>query len=178
MTAGLALDEFLEYTDWEREKWEDWLGKQGDQVLETSTGPNCDERFKAIGEVIRHVFSAEKRYVDRLKDRPLSDTGSLPADNLKALFAFGRESRRGLREFVETFPAEQWDVLKEFDFFGSTLRATPRKIIVHILMHEIRHWAQIATLFRLNGLRDKLHDFLFSPVLGGALIREPGKASA
>ena len=57
MTAGLALDEFLEYTDWEREKWQDWLGKQGDQVLETSTGPNRDERFKAIGEVIRHCLA-------------------------------------------------------------------------------------------------------------------------
>jgi len=42
----------------------------------------------------------------------------------------------------------------------------------------IRHSAQSATLFRLRGLRDKFHDFLFSPVLGGELIRAPGKASA
>ena len=42
----------------------------------------------------------------------------------------------------------------------------------------ILSWVQIATLFRLHGLRDKFHDFLFSPVLGGELIREPGKASA
>lgn len=68
--------------------------------------------------------------------------------------------------------------MKEFDFFGNTLKATPRKIVVHVVMHEIRHWAQIATLFRLHGLRDKFQDFLFSPVLGGELIREPGKASA
>ena len=178
MTAGLALGELLEYSDSEREKWRDGLGKQGDQVLETSTGASCDERFKATGEVIRHVFGAEKRYVDRLSDRPLSDTGSLPADNLKALFALGRESRRALREFAETFTAEQGEVMKEFDFFGNTLRATPRKIIVLIVMHEIRHWAQIATLFRLHGWRDKFHDFLFSPVLGGELIREPGKTPA
>jgi uncharacterized damage-inducible protein DinB len=102
----------------------------------------------------------------------------VPADNLKALSALGRESPRGLREFVETFAAEHWDVMKEFDFFGKTLRATPRKIIVHIVIDEIRHSAQIATLFRLHGLRDKFHDFLFSPVLGGELIRAPGKASA
>jgi len=34
-------------------------------------------------------------------------------------------------------------------------------------MHEIRHWAQIGTLFRLNGLAGEVHDFSFSPVLGG-----------
>jgi uncharacterized damage-inducible protein DinB len=47
------------------------------------------------------------------------------------------------------------------------MRATPRKIVVHVLMHEIRHWAQIGTLFRLNGLSGEFHDFSFSPVLGG-----------
>ena len=45
--------------------------------------------------------------------------------------------------------------------------------MVHILMHEIRHWAQIATVLRLNGLTDEFHDFLFSPVMGGEFRREP-----
>jgi len=36
-----------------------------------------------------------------------------------------------------------------------------------VLMHEIRHWAQIATLLRT----DEFHDFLFSPVLGGEYRR-------
>lgn len=86
----------------------------GDQVLETSTGSICDERFKAVGEVIRQAFSAEKRYVDRLRGGPISDTGSVPAGNINAWFAVGRESRRGFREFVETFPAEEWEVMNAF----------------------------------------------------------------
>jgi uncharacterized damage-inducible protein DinB len=47
------------------------------------------------------------------------------------------------------------------------VKATPKKIVIHILMHEIRHWAQITTLFRLSGLTGELHDFLASPVMGG-----------
>jgi uncharacterized damage-inducible protein DinB len=43
---------------------------------------------------------------------------------------------------------------------------TPRKIVVHILLHEMRHWAQIATLLRMNGFAGEMHDFLFSPVMG------------
>jgi uncharacterized damage-inducible protein DinB len=40
-------------------------------------------------------------------------------------------------------------------------------IIVHVLVHEIRHWAQIATLLRLNGVTGEFHDFLFSSAMGG-----------
>ena len=43
---------------------------------------------------------------------------------------------------------------------------------MHVLMHEIRHWAQIATLLRLNGVAGEFHDFLFSPVLGGEFKRQ------
>ena len=32
-----------------------------------------------------------------------------------------------------------------------TLPMTPRKILFHILLHEIRHWAQIALAVRLAG---------------------------
>ena len=53
---------------------------------------------------------------------------------------------------------------------NNLLKATPRKIVVHVVMHEIRHWAQIGTLFRLHGLTGELHDFLFSPVLGGEFM--------
>lgn len=56
----------------------------------------------------------------------------------------------------------------------SLLRVTPRKLLVHVLMHEIRHWAQVGTLFRLNGMPMEFHDFLFSPVLGGELKKVAG----
>jgi len=35
---------------------------------------------------------------------------------------------------------------------NSTIRVTPRKIVVHVLMDEIRHWPQVAALLRLNGI--------------------------
>lgn len=166
----------MEYTDWERQKWHDWLQQHG-EVLKTSVGPHGDNRFQTVGDVVKHIFSAEKRYVDRLSGKPLADTASVPNDNLEALFEFGQQSRKALTEFVFTFPAEEWDVPKDFQFFGNFLRATPKKMIIHVLLHEVRHWAQIATLFRLNGLTRDFHDFLFSPVLGGEFRRGQAKAS-
>lgn len=49
-----------------------------------------------------------------------------------------------------------------------TLVLTPRKILLHVLVHERKHWAQVATLLRLQGLTGEFRDLLFSPVLGGA----------
>ncbi len=175
MFVDLRLTDLLDYTDWERQKWCAWFGQHGASALKITAGPHGDGRFTAVGELVRHIFSAEKRYVERLSDRSLTDPASIPADNVDALFQFGQQSRSALREFIATFPARAWDVPQEFTILSNSLRATPRKIVIHILMHEIRHWAQIATLLRLHGLRDEFHDFLFSPVLGGEYRREQGK---
>jgi len=172
MSIQISLNNLIDYTQWEREKWHDWLLQHGKNVLATSTGPHGDGRFESIGGVIRHIFSAEKRYIDRLSGRPLTDPASVSNDNIEELFQFGAESRKGLKRFFETYPYEQWDVPQEFTIANSVLRATPKKIAIHILLHEIRHWAQMATLFRLNGMTGEFHDFLFSPVLGGEIQRE------
>ena len=173
MQIGLAVNDLLNYTDWERRKWSEWLRERGGQVLTVNAGPHGDGRFQSVGELMRHIFSAEKRYIERLSDRPITDTAAIPADDLDAIFELSQQSRRELREFIETFPAGEWDAPREFQLMNSFLTASPRKIVVHVLFHEIRHWAQIATLLRLSGEKVDFHDFLFSPVMGGEFRRGP-----
>jgi uncharacterized damage-inducible protein DinB len=172
MPVALSLNDLIEYTDWERRKWYDWLREHGDQVLKISAGPHGDGRFESVGELVRHIFSAEKRYVERLSGRSLTDTAFIPNDNIEALFQFSQQSRNELRELVETFPAQEWDTPRDFKILTYFVRTTPKKIVIHVLMHEIRHWSQIATLLRLHGLAGEPHDFLASPVMGGGFSRE------
>jgi uncharacterized damage-inducible protein DinB len=106
MSTSLSMGELIEYTDWERGEWYEWLRQRGDEVLGTSAGPHGDGRFQTIGDVVRHIFSAEKRYIDRLSNRPLTDTASISNANVESLFQFGRESRKDFKEFVEAFPAQ------------------------------------------------------------------------
>jgi uncharacterized damage-inducible protein DinB len=165
MPISLALDELFEYTDWERRKWHDWLQVQGDQVLVIGAGPHGDGRFASVGDLVKHIFSAEKRYVERLYGQPLTDPTSIPCDSIEALFQFGEKSRNALREFVGAWPSEQWNTSIDLKILTYSISATPRKIVTHVLMHEIRHWAQIGTLLRLQGLVGDFHDFLFSPAM-------------
>lgn len=161
----LDYDHLLEYTDWQRESWHAWFTRQGSGALAVSIGPHGDGRFETIGHVVRHIFSAEKLYVERMNDRPLTDTSVVPTDDIDALFAFGRDSRAALRTFISMLPADQLDVSRELTIVKITRRLTPRKILVHVVLHEIRHWAQIATLLRLQGMKVDFHDFLICPVM-------------
>jgi len=168
----ISLSDLMDYTDWERRKWNEWFRQRGKPPLEISVGPHRDERFESVGDWVRHVFAAEIRYVERLSGQPLTDPASIPNDNVEALFEFGQRSRKELKRFLETFPAAEWDVPKDFKILNYFVKATPKKIVVHVLLHEIRHWAQIATLLRQNGFVDEFHDFLVSPVMGGEWKRE------
>ena len=163
MTLQLSVNDLVAYTDWERQLWEAWFREQGAGPLKVRTGPHGDGRFEVVGDVVRHIFSAEKRYVQRVTGRPLTEAGSIPTDDVDALFGFSRETRNDLRQLLVTYPADQWDVPQDFTVLKYAIRATPRKIVIHILMHEIRHWAQIATLLRLEGLKAEPHDYLMSP---------------
>jgi uncharacterized damage-inducible protein DinB len=174
MSDGLSLSDLIEYTEWERGKWQDWFAQNGDGALAISAGPHGDGRFQSVGDLVLHIFSAEKRYIDQLSNRPITDTSSIASDSAVAIFDFGRQSRADLKEFVGTVPAQEWEAPQEFAILNNALTATPRKIVVHVLMHEIRHWAQIGTLLRLNGYKVELHDLLFSPVLGGEVRQAAG----
>jgi uncharacterized damage-inducible protein DinB len=165
MSTDPTLTALVDYTDWERGKWHEWLRQQGDSVLDMGAGPHGDGRFERVGDLVKHIFSAEKRYTERLSGRPLTDPAAIPNGPVEALFHFGRQSRTEFKAFLAILPAAEWDVPAEFTILGHTIQATPRKIVMHVLTHEIRHWAQIATLLRLNGLKGELHDLLFSPVL-------------
>jgi uncharacterized damage-inducible protein DinB len=175
MPVHVSVNDLMDYTNWERQKWFEQLRQRGEPVLKITAGPHGDGRFQSVGELVRHIFSAEKRYVERLSGRPLTDTTSIPNDDIEALLQFSQQSRKELEELVRTFPAPEWDATKEFKIMDFVIKATPRKIVTHVLMHEIRHWAQIATLFRLNGLPVEPHDFLFSSAMGGELQRKQGK---
>jgi uncharacterized damage-inducible protein DinB len=164
MALTVELSDLIAYTDWQREKWLAFLSKH-EVILHCSAGPHGDGRFTSIGDVVKHIFSAEKRYVDRLSHRPLTDPAPIPNDDVEGLFRFGAQSRRELREFINSLPATAWDVTEEHKIVGHKVRLLPRKVAIHIILHEIRHWAQIATLVRLIGKSSDLQDFLVSPVL-------------
>jgi len=164
MAFQFELAHLLEYTDWERSQWHAWFREQGPAALAVDLGPNRDGRVNTVGELVRHIFSAEKRYVDRIQGVPLTDTATVPPDDVEALFGFGQQSREALRAILAAFPTERWDVPQDIQMGKHSRSVTPRKMIVQAVTHEIRHWAQVATFLRISGRKPGPRDFLVSPV--------------
>jgi hypothetical protein len=98
------------------------MRERGDHVLAVSAGPHGDGRFQTVGDLTRHIFSAEKRYVERLSNRPLSDATSVPIDKIEPLFQFGEQSRADLLGFINAFPVQGWDVTQESVYGAKSLR--------------------------------------------------------
>ena len=164
----------LDYTEWDRAQWEAWFRSEGRDTLLLDLGANADGRIANVGELVRHIFSAEQRYVDRIQELPITDTSTVPANDVDPLFDFGRRSRQALRQLVDSFPVERWEQAQEFQLGPNKRLITPKTMLVQSVTHEIRHWAQLATLLRLTGRRTGIHDFLVS----GVFERRLGLVSA
>ena len=160
----LEIGYLLDYTEWDRAQWEAWFRSESGDALHVDLGANADGRIANVGELVRHIFSAEQRYVDRIHEVPITDTSTLPADDVDRRFDFGRHTRQQLRALVESFPAERWEQPRQFQLGSISRVITPKTMLVQSVTHEIRHWAQLATLLRLAGRRTGIHDFLVSGV--------------
>jgi uncharacterized damage-inducible protein DinB len=164
MSVASQIDYLLDYTEWDRAQWEAWFRTEGPETLAIGVGANADVRFKNVGELVRHIFSAERRYVERIQDLPVTDASTVAAASIEALFTLGRQSRARLRQLLTDFPADRWDSPRDVQVASMTLTITPRTMLVQAVTHEIRHWAQIASYLRMEGRRTGAHDFLVSGI--------------
>lgn len=156
----LSAEELLGWTDEERTRWEQWFVTNGEELLEM---PLSGTKETTVGALIMHIFGPEIRYVQRLRNEPVLEYRHLPATKVSQVFGFGLETRKAMREFVDQAKTEDWSRVVEYDVADYHVRATTRKIILHTLMHEVRHWAQIARMMRERGfVPPGDHDLLMS----------------
>jgi len=164
MAIAFTFEDLLAYSDWERDEWHRWFRENGPGALAVDLGPNNAGRIQSVGELVRHIFSAEKRYVERCLQVPLTDTSAVAADDVDVLFAFGVESRRALRELLASFPDSEWDAPREMSFGTHSWTMTSRKMILQAATHELRHWAHVAAFLRQAGYKPGFHDLIASPL--------------
>lgn len=160
----LALDELLRYTNDEREKWRAWF-LEHPAAIDTPVQP-AGARHSTVGKLIDHIFLVERRHIQRLREEPVSQSTGLTANNVVPLFDYGASVRRELERYVEAMDEEAFEQMRTFDVQDRQWPMTPRKLLFHILLHEIRHWAQIALAVRVAGADPPgEHDLFFSRAL-------------
>ena len=160
----LTFDELVRYTNEEREKWRTWFGAHPD-ALEVEVQPGG--RFTTVGALIDHIFLVERRHLQRLRGAALDTRTGLSGKHSPPLFDYGASVRRELDQFTSDLDDEAADVPRTVTVqSGGEFLMTPRKLLFHCLLHETRHWAQVALALRRAGLDPPGdHDLFYSRAL-------------
>lgn len=155
--------EFLRYTQEERDKWRRWFVEHPD-AMEVEVQPGA--RFATVGALIDHIFLVERRHLQRLQEAPLETKTGLSGRHAPPLFDYGASVRRELEQFAADLDDDVADEPRTFTVQTGDFVLTPRKLLFHCLVHETRHWAQIALALRRAGLEPPgNHDLFFSQAL-------------
>lgn len=160
MALTITLDELLGWTAEERGKWLPWL-KANPKALAVTVQPGG--RFPTVGSLIDHIFLVEHRHTLRLQGKELpSESGVKPGDT-DALFAYGAHGRSAVTTYLPTLDPGEVNVPRDVVVATGTYALTPRKLLFHMALHEVRHWAQIASAVRAAGFAPPGdHDLFYS----------------
>ena len=161
MSVAVALASLIDYSDHERRKWREWIAADPARMrIPFQTGG----RFADVAALLDHLFLVERRHLSRLQGAtPPSSTG-VPSGDWVALFDYGDLVRADLRAYVDALDeatAGQTMVITGLQS-SADVAMTRRRLVTHILLHEIRHLAQLAYAARLAGLEPPgQHDIFY-----------------
>jgi uncharacterized damage-inducible protein DinB len=149
-TDGAAGVSLAELTSWDEET-SAWWKKHLEANAALLELP-CDIGGSAnVRELVRHIWSVQLRWVQRLAALPVTPQEEMPQGPLPALYDLHLTAVAIFRELLEA-PPEDWAKPFKIDW-NPAIAATVsrRKIAAHMLFHGQRHWAQMATLVRTAG---------------------------
>lgn len=163
MSISISLDELIGYSNHERAKWRQWLSADPQRMaLPFQTGG----RFETVGSLFAHIFLVERRHLSRLEGSAIPDTTGVDETGVDALFEYGATVRAALSSYVQNCDDATASTELVINVPAGTYTFSRRKLAVHILMHEIRHLAQVAAIARAEGLAPPgEHDLFFYPGL-------------
>lgn len=161
--AAITLGELLEDNASSTDQWRVWFA-QHPQALAIA----CDIfDAKSVAGLVRHTFLVELRHSQRLTGQRVVSAGEVQAADVDSLFVVHDQAVANYRDFVSQATDESLaEVIDIQTLSKGTVRASRRKLFVHVMLHSKRHWAQLATLLREQGMpTDWPHDFLFSEAM-------------
>lgn len=112
----------------------------------------CDIReTTSVAQLLQHIVAVELRYAERLSGSAESPYESVPFDSVEAIYTTHHNAMQLLKQ-LDDREQPYWEEWVEYATRrGGSIRTTRRTVFIHLLMHSIRHYAQLATLLRQHG---------------------------
>jgi uncharacterized damage-inducible protein DinB len=150
VSVSVGLEPLLAYSDRERRKWRDWVAADPAR-LDIIVQPGA--RFPSVWALLDHVFFVERRHLSRLEGAALPEQTGIPPGDWKRLFEYGDLVRADFRRYVADLDDRTASETITFvPLGGGTVTMTRRRLLTHVVLHEVRHLAQLALAARVAGI--------------------------
>ena len=113
----------------------------------------CDvNNVQSVAQLLQHIVAVELRFAERLSDLPATDYTNIAYDSVEKIYATHDHAFSLIDKLLASHM--DWDQPIEFSTrVMGPARSTPKTILFHLLLHSIRHYAQLATLARQQGIK-------------------------
>lgn len=158
MPLTISVENLLTWNETTTRHWRDFI-----HANPITLALPCDIRnSKTVADTLQHIVAVELRYAQRLAGLPESSYEEVPKKSIDALLTAHTLAFDLLRNLLAD-PSFDWSAEITFDTLTlGRLRASREAILIHLTLHSIRHYAQLATLFRQNGFKPNWPmDYLF-----------------
>jgi uncharacterized damage-inducible protein DinB len=160
VSLTVSFDPLLDYSDHERRKWREWVTADPAR-LALPVQPGA--RFPTAGALLDHVFFVERRHLSRLEGSTPPEASGVPENDGRRLFEYGDLVRADLRKYVGDLTEEAGNEIISFNALNlGQVSMSRRRLLTHVLLHEVRHLAQLALAARTAGIEPPgQHDLFF-----------------
>jgi uncharacterized damage-inducible protein DinB len=147
--------DLLAYQLAETRRWHAWLAERP-HALALRIGEG------AVRDLAAHVAVVDLAYVQRLRGMAVTQQDPQAITPWSEVGALAERAAALLDDWLlAATPAEFARVLCFRGMTAQPLMVTARDVVMHVLLHGARHWAQIAAFLRQQGLpQDWPHDYL------------------
>lgn len=149
MTLNVSVEKLVTWNDSTAQHWRDFI-RDKPIILALL----CDIRNgKTVADTLQHIVAVELRYAQRLSGLPESPYEEIPKNSIDSLMAAHDLAFGHVRHLLAN-PGFDWSTEITFDTISAgRMSASRETILMHLTLHGIRHYAQLATLVRQQGYK-------------------------
>jgi len=160
MSVTIDFERLVDYSDYERAKWREWIAADPRRMTIVLQPGG---RFPTAAELLDHEFFVERRHLCRRQGATPPESSGVPLGDWARLFEYADLVRADFRHYVSELTDTVADGSLTFDAIGlGPVTMSRRKLLTHVLLHEVRHLAQLALAARTAGIEPPgKHDLFY-----------------
>jgi uncharacterized damage-inducible protein DinB len=145
---GLTGEELYTWVERTSSNWQELLTAHP----ETLSIP-CDIRAEGtVADLLKHIVGVELLFAEWLSEIPRTALDPTQSSSVEAIYQTHQKAMSLLRD-LSNHDEAWWQETVVFKLRSGKQIHGPRRVFaIHLFMHSIRHYAQLATLIRQHGI--------------------------